>query len=931
MAGIENESQQFSNPDEELAYLRERLDAIEKREQDRGFEAGTTPVTQAMQDDVRTYQHEPQEKVLAPNFAEAPEIVAEIALNLTPEEHDAQMAELIQMIQEKGVRNTLAVIEKMANPHIEDDFHRFLVEYLREGYEVAGLKEKSPLHRSLNHTLFEIILPGERMSDESERPLEQILASMEQLYTGLTALGQKTSVGQSYFTLELALPSDTNQYSFYASVPNDKMKLFEKQITSIYPDAQVVQQNDDYNIFNIEGHVVGSRAQFTESSIFPIRSYETFEHDPLNVILNSFSKLEEVGEGAAIQLVLVPDTDQGQINRFKYARDTIRKGGDAKEAITRAGQTRLQEFSSDFGKELKGLFISKSTSNNGLEKEENNQHYIDAIEQKIQTPLMNVNIRLLASSSTEAKAELILEDMEAAFKQFENTEGNAIAFTPATGRHKSKLIKDFTFRFFEPGNAMPLNMKELTTLLHLETLGITSAHGLKGSGSVVEPPPSGLSHEGILLGHNTHRGSDTQINMAPADRLRHFYAIGQTGTGKTSLLKNMIVQDIKNGEGVCMIDPHGVDVDDVLAQVPEERAKDVIYFDPSDIQNPMGLNMLEYDLEHPELKTFVVNELFSIFQKLYAGSPESMGPMFEQYFRNATGLVIEDPESGNTLLDVSRVLSNKEYRNMKIARCKNPVIVQFWQEIAGKAGGEASLANIVPYITSKFDVFLANEIMRPIVAQEHSAFNFRDVMDSKKILLVNLSKGKLGDLNAQLLGMILVGKILMAALSRTDTNDLPPFYLYIDEFQNFTTDSISTILSEARKYKLSLNLAHQFIAQLDESIKDAVFGNVGSMTAFRVGAEDAEFLETYFKPPFEATHLMNVDNHQAHIKLLMDGKPVKPFTLQTYAPDSGTPEWGDQLKQYSKQLYGGNREEIESHIMQKYDAMRRFTNPQNEQ
>ena len=332
--------------------------------------------------------------------------------------------------------------------------------------------------------------------------------------------------------------------------------------------------------------------------------------------------------------------------------------------------------------------------------------------------------------------------------------------------------------------------------------------------------------------------------------------------------------------------------------------------------------MLEYDRNMPEQKTFVVNELFSIFQKLYGEqSPESMGPMFEQYFRNSTMLVIEDPDSGCTLLDVSRVMADAEFRKMKLANCKNPIVVQFWKEIAEKAGGEASLANIVPYIVSKFDVFLANDIMRPVVAQEKSSFNFREIMDSKKILLVNLSKGRLGDINSSLIGLILVGKILMAALSRVDSFDkgFPPFYLYIDEFQNVTTPSISTILSEARKYKLSLNIAHQFIGQLTDKIKDSVFGNVGSMAVYRVGAEDAKFLESQFEPIFEAKDIMNIDNYNAYLKMLANGMTIKPFSMRAHKEPDGNKEIIDDLKQLSYLKYGRNREEVESEILKKYE------------
>jgi hypothetical protein len=382
----------------------------------------------------------------------------------------------------------------------------------------------------------------------------------------------------------------------------------------------------------------------------------------------------------------------------------------------------------------------------------------------------------------------------------------------------------------------------------------------------------------------------------------------------------MIEQDIRRGNGLCYVDPHGMDILKVLASVPPERFQDVIYFDPSHVEQPMALNMLEYDPAHPEQKTFVVNELFSIFQKLYGAVPESMGPMFEQYFRNATMLVIEDPSSGSTLLDVSRVMANKAFRELKISRCKNPVVVEFWKEVAEKAGGEASLANMVPYITSKFDVFLANEIMRPIIAQEKSSFNFRDIMDNKKILLVNLSKGRLGDINSNLIGLILVGKILMAALSRNDIahTDFPPFYLYIDEFQNITTDSIATILSEARKYKLSLTIAHQFIAQLQEKIRDAVFGNVGSVVSFRTSAEDSEYLEKIFAPVFSSKDIMNLDNLNAVAKILVGGKSTKAFNFAETYPPKGDPQIVETLKQLSYITYGGDRAAIEEEILKKY-------------
>ncbi|MFQ5662155.1 MAG: type IV secretory system conjugative DNA transfer family protein, partial [Candidatus Paceibacteria bacterium] len=498
---------------------------------------------------------------------------------------------------------------------------------------------------------------------------------------------------------------------------------------------------------------------------------------------------------------------------------------------------------------------------------------------------------------------------------------NALSFKHLKKGALGALLRDFSYRRFIEDQKIPLNLKEITTLYHFPSSGISSSRELKQSKAGTAPAPLDMSESGVLLGVNKYRNSETRVHITREDRLRHFYTIGQTGTGKSTLLKNMAVQDIANGDGVCVIDPHGVDINDILGAVPEHRMKDVIYFDPGYTQRPMALNMLEYDERYPEQKTFVVNEMFNIFQKLYGDNPESMGPMFEQYFRNATMLVIEDPASGNTLLDVSRVLADPEFRRLKLSRCNNPVVVQFWRDIAEKAGDEASLANIVPYITSKFDVFLANDIMRPIIAQSKSSFNFRQIMDEKKILLVNLAKGRLGDINAHLIGLILVGKILMAALSRVDNiqSDSPDFYLYLDEFQNITTDSISTILSEARKYKLGLSIAHQFIAQLDDKIKDAVFGNVGSICSFRVGADDAEYLKNQFEPVFTANDLMNIDNRNAYLKMLVRGRPAKPFSMETLPPAQGNAEVVENLKQLSHLTYGRDRDEVEEEIRRRYN------------
>ena len=545
----------------------------------------------------------------------------------------------------------------------------------------------------------------------------------------------------------------------------------------------------------------------------------------------------------------------------------------------------------------------------------------EKIGNKMKSSIMKANIRVIASGATKARADAILGEIESSFNQFTEPASNSFFFEKIGGGDLKHFFHDFSFRTFANNKILPLNLKELATVFHFP-IGVTSQPGLREAKAGIAPAPVELTGAtGILLGHNNYRGKQTEVRMSREDRVRHMYVIGQTGTGKTNILLNMITQDIRNGDGCCYIDPHGTDIQTILSRIPKERIDDVIYFDPAYTARPMGLNMLEYDPAYPEQKTFVVNEMMGIFNKLF-DMKVGGGAMFEQYFRNSAFLVMEDPESGSTLLEITRVLGDKEFRDMKLAKCKNPIIKQFWVN-AEQTTGDQSLANFVPYISSKFDNFISNDIMRPVVLQQNSVFNFRKIMDEKKILLVNLSKGRLGDINANLIGLVLVGKIQMAALSRVDMFGKPmnDFYLYIDEFQNVTTDSISSILSEARKYRLSLNIAHQYISQLDEGIKNAVFGNVGSMAVFRVGTEDANFLEQKFKPTFNAHDITKLDNYNAYVSMLVRGQPTKPFNIATVAPEKGNVAIVDDIKELSYLKYGRDREEVEAEIMGRYSSM----------
>lgn len=901
---------QFASPEEEVAYLRGEI-AKHERE---APAAGTKETPQASFEsraraELGAYSRFTPKKVLKEHYQLTDEEIAGAAERAKGATDRA--GEIVGVAAEKGVRNALSVLEKLDDAYLTDEVHRRLVEHLRAGTSPRDLKEGSPLFEVFNMMLFSVALPGAR--EETSRPdgLKALISTMEQFYSGMQSISPRRGAPKR-FVIELAVSDKSDEIVFYVAVPTLATDLFEKQLLSLYPEAILVEERRDYNVFVEGGTALVATASLQRHPAYPLRSYEEFDSDPVNVLLNAFSKIDKEGGGAALQLVLSPLSGTYR-QEYERIAERVRDGVSPGKAIS------LASFGGQIVAGLKEL-VAPTKKDDEAHLREVDQGALEQFEAKISRPIMAANLRLVASATDETRARRILGEIEASFNQFENTSGNALRFETRMGSDARRALRSFTLREYRAADELPLSLAELAGLVHFPSGEAGVSPQYKQTHARSSAAPLNLPPAGTLLGINTYRGVETKVYVTPEDRLRHLYIIGQTGTGKTTLMKNMLIQDIEDGNGVCMIDPHGTDIADVLAAVPPEREGDVIYFDPANTERSLGLNMLEYDPAHPEQKTFVVNELFSIFQKLYGAVPESMGPMFEQYFRNATMLVLDDPASGSTLMDVSRVLADADYRALKLSRATNPVVRQFWEEIATKAGGEAALENIVPYITSKFDIFTANDYMRPIIGQQTSAFNFRKLMDERKILLVNLSKGRLGEINANLIGMIIVGKLLMAALSRVDDTGqgFAPFYLHMDEFQNVTTDSIAAILSEARKYKLGLTIAHQYIAQLDEKIRDAVFGNVGSLAAFRVGPEDAEFLESQFAPTFAAHDLMNIENRHAYVRVLANGTPQQPFDIATVAPRTTDQAAVTERIARLAAVHGRPRAEVEAEINARY-------------
>ena len=790
-------------------------------------------------------------------------------------------------------------------------------------YIKMRLSSTGKITRSLNMIVLQISVPRvaeDQPQNKSEKEKENI-SVMEQLFASLSNIREemlkKIVYGPFYLSFEIATPIDSNEIFFYISVPKKFRSIIEKQVYSFYADAEI-KQIEDYNIFVPDGGSAASYMMLKRNDIFPIKTYRQLEADPLSSITNALSKIP-VGEGAALQFVIKPSGNSWQ-RESKERMKLMQKGKGFNEQ-------RKPSLLVKILKEFIGIISAGGKSVEDQQKEEAKvnltpaqEETIKAVEAKSIKVGFETNIRLITSAQTKEKAETLLKEMENSFSQFNSPDSNSLnvkeTFLNKAG-FLNRTIYNFIFRNFEKKRKIILNTEELASLFHFP-ISTTATPQVKWLKAKQAPVPSDISSEGLILGHNTHRGEDKIIKIEREDRRRHMYIIGQTGTGKSGFLGELIRQDIQNGEGLCVIDPHGDLVEDALSCVPKERAEDVVLFDPSNVQKPMGLNLLEYDENYPEQKTFVINEMIKIFDKLY-DLKATGGPMFEQYMRNAMLLIMDDPASGSTLIEISKVLADEEFRKYKLSKCKNFTVKNFWEKEAQKAGGEAALANMVPYITSKLTQFISNDTMRPIIGQQKSSINFREIMDNKKILLVNLSKGKIGEMNAYLLGLVIVGKLLVASLSRTDIpqDERKDFYFYIDEFQNFTTDSISTILSEARKYRLSLNIAHQFLGQLPEEIQKSVFGNVGTMISFRIGPEDAEFMERQFKPVFNEQDLINIDNFNAYVKLMIKGTISQGFNMATYPPQKGSAEIAEAVKQLSTLKYGKDREIIEREIMER--------------
>jgi hypothetical protein len=713
--------------------------------------------------------------------------------------------------------------------------------------------------------------------------------------------------GQRHFAFEIV--GSQGFVYFYTAVPLALLEVVKQAINSAYPSARL-EEVAEHNIFSPVGKVsgtLGGELSLKKDYAYPIATYQDLKRDGMQALLNALWSLGKE-DGAGVQILIRP------------ANESWRKSASSLAERKRKGNSGFS-FSSMVRDLAVALVKPPEGGKDGEPKKSElsnmEQSTLDAIDDKTRYPGFEVSIRIVASSNISQRADAILKNIVASFALYDSPGKNGFKFDLA--KDIDGLITSYIMRFFpQQNNKNILNSVELATLFHFPDQNSIPTSQLARQDSKQVDGPRNVPENGLLLGYNLFRGSKKPIRLAHEDRQRHMYVVGQTGTGKSTFLENLALQDMLNGNGFAFVDPHGDTAERLLAMVPKERTEDVLYFSPADMDYPMGLNLFEFD--EPDQKDFLVQETLNMLQKLYDPQHQGiMGPRYEHIFRNAALVVMADP-NGGTFIDIPKLFRDPDYLKQKLQHVKDQTVLDYWQKEYPASQRSNEAGEVTAWFVSKFGAFLSNEMMRNIIGQTKSALDLRYVMDNKKILLVNLSKGRTGDLNSKLLGMVFVMKFQAAAMSRANIpeDDRVDFSLYVDEFQNFSTDSFATIMSEARKYHLNLIVANQFTTQLTEEIRDAVFGNIGTIVSFRVGQTDVESIGRYFQPTFDSEDLLRIPNHNTIVRTLIGGVPTQSFSMATLPPlGTPNPRLAIALKQLSAAKYGRPRSVVEKEISER--------------
>lgn len=753
--------------------------------------------------------------------------------------------------------------------------------------------------------VFEDIRNPEVMQILVPRENDKTPLAAEQMFSSLHGILRESKKSMDSISFEIVSQSETG-IRFYAVVPKHLAEFVEGQIYAQYPNAEIRYVND-YATKKREDQVYVSTGmiELDKSYIFPIKTFRNFEVDPLAAITSAVSELK-LGEEAWIQFVLRPVANYWQEDSKKYITD-IKEG---KTAINSLGDALVKIFS-DVSKSL------QSTDGKGTPKEvvklaPGQQEELNQVELKMMKLGFEVGIRVISKSTDRVRSEQILRDLVASFKQF--TTAHLNSFVNASGNKSAQQIyEEYIKRTLDANAEDILNIEELASVYHLPNVSVETPNIMWSRARKAEPPmdiPLAGEFGVNAFAHTDYRGKRLEFGIKTEDRRRHFYLLGKTGVGKSTVFKNMFISDVLAGNGACFVDPHGEAIEELLDYIPSERINDVIYFDPGDVNNPVGFNLLE--LNDSSQRDLVADGVVEVFKKQFGFS---WGPRLQYLLTNAVATALE--AQGTTILSVMRLLTDRNYRKFILKQVKDPILLKFWEEEFTQMSQNSKLVSeaIAP-IQNKVGRFISSSVIRNIVGQVKSSFSLRSIMDEGKILLVNLAQGKIGEESSALLGGMIITRLQSTAMERIDIpiEQRRDFYLYVDEFQNFATDSFAKILSEARKFKLNLTMTNQYVDQIPLTVRQAIFGNVGTLASFVVSQSDASILANEFAPIFSAEDMVSLEAHSMYVKLCINGMTSKPFSAKSLDIRYQKFGYKQDILQASRGRYSTQREVIEDKI-----------------
>ena len=753
-----------------------------------------------------------------------------------------------------------------------------------------------------------LMLEIPRTNDKQELAAEQLFASLHGILRDRQELKNSGGV-QEHLSFEIV--STAGQIRFYVWVPKILQNFVEGQIYSQYPTVQIYKMNEDY-VDNRTKYPINYSAELSlvDNEALPIKTFDSFEVDPLAGITGTLAKLSaDRSEELWIQILTRPIPDDWHKNTTDKWVQRIKAGKSALFSGTFDWRWVIEAFAALFRPPEGG-----TGSEAKIELSERDKTRISKAEEKATKLGYEVKIRLAYLGQNETDAKLNMQALVGTFKQYNST--NLNGFKQLGGSFDKNTLDAYKVRQFSD-HGFILNISELASVYHLPHTSVETPNIVWASSKTAEPPAklpvitgdTSIDENISAFGLTNFRGINHQFGLLRRDRSRHVYIIGQTGAGKSGMLELLALSDVFYNQGYCIIDPHGDFAINNLRFVPESRIRDVVYFNPADTAFPVAFNPLE--IEDPARKPNICSEVIGVLKRMFG---DSWGPRLEHILRYTLLALLDRPET--TLLDISRLLTDKDFRKETLEYCKDVTVLQFWKHEFGQWNDKQVNESIAP-VLNKVGAFTANPIIRNIIGQPKSSFNIRKIMDEGKILVVNLSKGLIGEDNAAILGSFLVTKVQLAAMSRSDIPDVAdrrPFYLYVDEFQNFATDSFSVILSEARKYGLNLTVANQYVAQMTDSVRDAVFGNVGTTISFRISADDAPSLIKQFEPTFEETDIIQLNNRHFVISMIINGEKVPAFSATTLSLPKSPQDNFEAIVDYSREYFARPRLEVEEEI-----------------